>query len=369
MLIDLIVGARPNFIKISSIINSIDSQSVDDNKINYRLVHTGQHFDDNMSKFFFNDLELPEPDYFLHCGGGTHAEQTAKIMVEYEKILLDSLVDLVVVVGDVNSTMACAIVAKKLQVKVAHIEAGIRSYDSKMPEEINRLITDSISDIFFTTSRNANKNLALSGMKSTQIFFVGNTMIDTLLRNRKKFRKPIFWEQEGLLPGKYFVLTLHRPSNLLDNLFLLNILDIINDSCKGFKVIFPVHPRAQQLIQKYKNGLTNFYFIEPLCYLEFNFLVERSLGVITDSGGISEETTILGVPCITLRNNTERPETIDLGTNILVGNSINKLKLNINNIIEGNWKEGKIPELWDGLAGDRIVKIIKNYLKSDSKQR
>lgn len=359
MLIDLIVGARPNFIKISSIINAIDQLDDSEPKLSYRLVHTGQHFDENMSKFFFIDLGLPHPDIYLHCGGGTHAEQTAKIMIEYEKVLRGQPIDLVLVVGDVNSTMACAIVAKKLQFKVAHVESGIRSYDRNMPEEINRIITDSITDFFFTTSENANTNLVSDGISPENIFFVGNTMADTLINYRKKFKRPSFWDKLELSPGAYFVLTIHRPGNLADENLFLNILKIISINAGKFKIIFPVHPRTSKILKRKNFSLPNIYIVEPLSYLEFNYLVEHSVGVITDSGGISEETMLLDVPCITLRDTTERPETVDLGTNVLVGKSIKKLEASIKKIISGNWKKTHTPHLWDGNTGKRIIKAIR----------
>jgi len=358
MLIDLILGARPNFIKISSIINAINELDDSKTRLSYRLVHTGQHFDKNRSEFFFDDLGLPQPDIYLHCGGGTHAEQTAKIMIEYEKVLVDSPIDLVLVVGDVNSTMACAIVAKKLQFKVAHVESGIRSYDRSMPEEINRIITDSITDFFFTTSENANANLISIGIKPEKIFLVGNTMVDTLINYRDKFRNPSFWDELELSPKSYFVLTIHRPANLSDEELFLSILKVICINSEQFKIIFPAHPRTSRILENKKFSLPNLHIVKPLSYLEFNYLVENSMGVITDSGGISEETMILDIPCITLRNTTERPETVDVGTNVLVGNSTKKLEANIKKIISGNWKKSQIPQLWDGNTGRRIIKVI-----------
>ncbi len=360
MLIDLIVGARPNFIKISSIIIAINK--FDKKYFKYRLIHTGQHFDANMSEYFFNDLNLPKPDFNLNCGGGTHAEQTAKIMIEYEKILLNSNVDFVMVVGDVNSTLACTLVAKKMNIKVGHIEAGIRSNDRTMPEEINRVVTDSIADLFFTTSKNASKNLLSMGVDSKKIFFVGNTMIDTLINFKHLFKKPKIWNDLQLTAKKYFILTVHRPSNLSDNEYFKNLLKTISIEAQDFNIIFPVHPRTTRLLDRYTSTLKNFHIIEPLSYLEFNYLVEKSIGVITDSGGISEETTILNIPCITLRDSTERPETVSLGTNVIIGKSIKCLQKNINLIKKNSWKTTRVPQLWDGKSGERIVNILKDNL-------
>ena len=357
MKITIIAGARPNFVKIAPLISAIQTEQENNAFLEYRLVHTGQHYDKAMSGSFFEQLGITEPDVNLGCGGGTHSEQTAKIMVSFEKELIHNPCDLVIVVGDVNSTMACAIVAKKLNVKVAHIEAGIRSLDMEMPEEINRLITDSITDYFFTTSKYANENLDKSGVDKKNVFFVGNTMIDTLISNQHKFLKPPFFEEFSLVEKEYFVLTLHRPSNVDNKDYLTQLLLTLDESC-DVPIIFPVHPRTRQKIKEYGITLNSIIQVDPLSYLEFNYLVKHSKGVITDSGGITEETTVMQIPCITLRDSTERWETVYEGTNELVGENLELLRAKIKTIIDGNWKKGSVPELWDGKAGVRIISHI-----------
>ena len=367
MKIDIIAGARPNFMKIAPIIEQIKLAAQKGNNISYRLVHTGQHYDKNMSGSFFEQLGIPEPDINLGSGGGTQAEQTAVIMIGYEKLLLKDKPDLCLVVGDVTSTMACAIVAQKLYVKVAHVEGGIRSDDWSMPEEINRLVTDSITNYFFTTSEFANANLRKAGIEKHRIFFVGNTMIDTLLKNRNRFIKPLIWEQAKLKEKEYIVMTLHRPANVDESDKLRNLLLEIINSSNNLPLIFPVHPRTAKIIKSSMNGSTiinqqlstnNLYLIEPLSYLEFNYLVEKAKAVITDSGGITEETTVMGVPCMTLRDNTERPETISIGTNELLGTDPKAIKPAMRKLFSDQWKKGKIPELWDGKASERIVRHL-----------
>ncbi len=365
MLIDIIAGARPNFMKIAPIIEQIKIAQSNSKNINYRLVHTGQHYDKNMSDSFFEQLGIPMPDVNLGAGGGTQAEQTASIMIGYEKLLMDKKSDLCLVVGDVTSTMACAIVAQKMHVKVAHVEAGIRSGDWTMPEEINRLATDSITNYFFTTSEVANTNLRNSGVTNDRIFFVGNTMIDTLLKNKSKFIKPSIWEEAKLEEKKYFMLTLHRPANVDQENQLKDLLDQIVIHSKGLPIIFPVHPRTAKILRSIGITANNVHFIEPLSYLEFNYLVEKSFAVITDSGGITEETTVMAVPCITLRENTERPETITIGTNELIGTNPNAIRPALEKLFAGNWKKGGIPELWDGNTGSRIVKHLLELYKVD----
>lgn len=355
MLIDIIAGARPNFMKIAPIIHAIQKHQNEGNGIYYRLVHTGQHYDKNMSESFFEQLSIPIPDYNLGAGGGTQAEQTAAIMIGYEKLVLKEKPNLCLVVGDVTSSMACAITAKKLQVKVAHVEAGIRSGDWSMPEEVNRIVTDSITNYFFTTTKFANDNLIKNGIDTNQIFWVGNTMIDTLIKQRKNFLKPEIWDKIGLIERNYIVMTLHRPSNVDDDENIQKILSEIVKHSEGVPLIFPVHPRTSNVISKFKINYSNLYLIKPLSYLEFNYLVERSKAVITDSGGITEETTVLGVPCVTLRNNTERPETVTIGTNELIGTNPNSIAPALKILFDGNWKKGSIPELWDGQTGTRIV--------------
>lgn len=366
MNITIIAGARPNFIKIAPIIGAIKRQNevgkmlkAEDKIINYRLVHTGQHYDMNMSDAFFRDLNIPVPNINLGCGGGSQAEQTAAIMISFERELIANPADLVIVVGDVTSTMACSIVAKKLNTKVAHIEAGIRSYDMTMPEEINRMVTDCLADYFFTTTEIAKQNLMKVGISEERIFFVGNVMIDTLLANRNRFVKPKIWDFLNLTKGNYLVITLHRPSNVDGEQKLKTMLDAIIKASRGIPVIFPVHPRTAKIIQSLSLSPSEFLkFVEPLGYLEFNYLVENSMAVITDSGGITEETTILRIPCITIRDNTERPETIEIGTNELIGTKPSSIKPAMDKLFEGKWKKGGTPELWDGKAADRIVERL-----------
>ena len=358
MKITLVAGARPNFMKIAPIIRAIDESNHQKSKrISYRLVHTGQHYDEKLSNVFFKELGLPEPDINLGVGSGTQAEQTARIMVEFEKDLLQHPTDLVIVVGDVTSTMACAIVAKKMDTRVAHVEGGIRSFDMSMPEEVNRMVTDSIADYFFTTSEFANENLKRTGIESSRIFFVGNTMIDSLYHSMDKLKRPDILKA---VPGDqgYYVLTLHRPSNVDDSDKLHKILQTINKCVNGKPVIFPVHPRTLKNMNSISDELENIRTAEPLSYFEFIFLLKSATGVITDSGGIQEETTVLGIPCITLRSNTERPETISMGTNELIGDDLKKLGEALNKIASGAWKKGGLPEFWDGSASKRIVDIL-----------
>lgn len=358
MLIDIIAGARPNFMKIAPIIDAIHKAQKTGRNIQYRLIHTGQHYDRNMSGSFFEQLNIPRPDVNLGAGGGTQAEQTAAIMTGYEQLLMQNKPDICMVVGDVTSTMACAIVAQKMIVKVAHVEGGIRSGDWTMPEEINRIVTDSITNYFYTTSKIANQNLKNLGIKDNQIFFVGNTMIDTLLKHRSNFRKPAIWDEVGLLTGKFIIMTLHRPSNVDEEPKLKELLQTIIGHSQGLPLIFPVHPRTRLILDQLKMRESNLYLIEPLGYLEFNYLVERSKAVITDSGGITEETTVMGIPCMTLRENTERPETITIGTNELIGTNPIAIIKAMEKLFAGKWKKGTIPERWDGKSAERIVDIL-----------
>lgn len=362
MLIDIIAGARPNFMKIAPITHAIQKAQESGENIKFRLIHTGQHYDKNMSDAFFEQLNIPRPDMNLGGGGGSQAEQTAAIMIGYEKLLLEKKSDLCLVVGDVTSTMACAITAQKLLVNVAHVEAGIRSGDWTMPEEINRMVTDSISNYFFTTTEIANNNLRKAGIEEERIIWVGNTMIDTLLKNRDRFLKPAIWDKVGLKEGNYLIMTLHRPSNVDEEYKLKELLSEIIHHSNGLPLVFPVHPRTAKVIQGLGIEYSNLYFIEPLGYLEFNYLVERAKAVITDSGGITEETTVMGIPCMTLRDNTERPETITIGTNELIGTNPKAIGPAMKTLFDGNWKKGAIPELWDGKTSERIVsKLIQIY--------
>ena len=360
MKIDLIAGARPNFMKIAPIIDAIHKAQMEGKNIDYRLVHTGQHYDKNMSDSFFEQLSIPHPHVNLGAGGGTQAEQTAAIMIGYEKLLAEEKTDVCLVVGDVTSTMACAIVAQKAHIKVAHVEGGIRSGDWTMPEEINRMVTDSITNYFFTTSEIANENLKKTGVNEQNIYWVGNTMIDTLLKHRPRFIKPPFFDDLNLSQGQYVVMTLHRPANVdEESKFRLMLTNILKGVGK-WPIIFPVHPRTAKLIDKVLAGNTTdrLHLVAPLSYLEFNYLVERSGLVITDSGGITEETTVMGIPCITLRDNTERPETVTIGTNLLAGTDPEKILHYLNAFFKGTPKQGKIPEKWDGKTSERIVDIL-----------
>ncbi|RED48926.1 non-hydrolyzing UDP-N-acetylglucosamine 2-epimerase [Seonamhaeicola aphaedonensis] len=355
MTITIVAGARPNFMKIAPIISAIQNKKSLGININFRLVHTGQHYDKNLSDTFFDELNIPIPDVNLDVKSGTQAEQTAAIMIDFEKELKNNPCDLVMVVGDVTSTMACTIVAKKAGIKVAHIEAGIRSGDINMPEEINRIVTDSLTDYFFTTSEYANRNLKQLGVPENNIFFVGNVMIDTLLKNKSRFKKPEIWDTLKLEEKKYLVITLHRPSNVDEQNQLRSLISQVVDLAKNLPVIFPVHPRTQKILNGLNLKFKNLHLINPLGYLEFNYLVKNSFGVLTDSGGITEETTVMNIPCITLRDSTERPETCEIGTNVLVGNDSEKLSLAFNRLLSENWKKGGTPELWDGKAAERIV--------------
>ncbi len=357
----IVAGARPNFMKIAPILDELKKQD----QLLYALVHTGQHYDKMMSENFFVQLGIPFPDVNLEAGGGTQAEQTAAIMIKFEKYLSENPCDLVMVVGDVTSTLACSIVAKKMNCKVAHIEGGIRSGDFTMPEEINRIVTDSISDYFFTTTLSAGKNLEREGKSSEQIFFVGNTMIDTLLKHESSFRQPDFWQQHKLEKGHYFVLTLHRPSNVDDKQQLLGILKSLQAGAHGKKIVFPLHPRTRKNMENFGIELhsESIVLVEPQAYLEFNYLVKNALGVITDSGGVTEETTVMGIPCITLRSTTERPETCTIGTNELVGSNPTAIEQNVDRMARGVWKKGGIPERWDGKTAQRIVNKLNELLQ------
>ena len=415
MLITLIAGARPNFMKIAPLIKAIQKAAAQGHDIRHRLVHTGQHYDKNMSDTFFEELGIPMPDVNLGCGGGTQAEQTANIMMAFEKDLLANPTDLVLVVGDVTSTMACSIVAKKLNTKVCHVEAGIRSWDLTMPEEINRMVTDALADYMFTTSEIANKNLVLQGAcleaKGTEneckveslkfkgdetskaenpasgliassshrlpeesytfervkqrVWYVGNVMIDTLLANRSRFRKPEVYDALCLEEKQYVVMTMHRPANVDEEAHLKALMEQIITNVHGLPIIFPIHPRTAKIFynlwgneEQLKALFPNLHIVDPMGYLEFNYLVERAKAVVTDSGGITEETTVMGVPCITLRDNTERPETCTVGTNMLIGTKPEAIKPALDKLFAGEWKQGAIPALWDGHTADRIVEIL-----------
>ena len=443
-----VVGARPNFMKIAPIIRAIatynNSYHLSPITLHHLLVHTGQHYDYEMSKVFFKDLELPEPDIYLGVGSGTHAEQTGKVMIEFEKVLFKERPDLVIVVGDVNSTLACALAAsktyysKKLGVNsgkvdavkneqisvnnltnsknpinainargyrplIAHVEAGLRSFDRTMPEEINRLLTDQISDFLFAPSPDADENLKKEGIPEDKIFLVGNVMVDSLLHNLAKAKKSSILKRLGLqkelstdncllptaycllptaycllpsayclLPSAYCLLTLHRPSNVDDKDSFLRIINALTEISKHIPIIFPIHPRTRKQIEAFgfepyfvnltnnQSPITNnrIYLVDPLGYLDFLNLMMHSTFVMTDSGGIQEETTVLGIPCLTLRDTTERPITISQGTNVLVWNDTQKIIDEAFKILDRKGKTGNHPELWDGKAAERIVEVL-----------
>lgn len=359
--IDLIAGARPNFMKIAPIIDAIGGARARGGTLGYRLVHTGQHYDRAMSGEFFAQLGLPDPHINLETGSGTAAQQTAAIMIRYEEALALQKADLCLVVGDVTSTMACAIVARKMGVPVAHVEGGIRSGDWTMPEEVNRVVTDSITNWFFTTSTTAGDNLRKAGVEDDRIFFVGNTMIDTLLKQMPHFRPPDFWDALGLIKRGYCVVTLHRPGNVDGEVQLRQLLTAITEHSAGVPFVFPVHPRTAARMKEI-GALPRMHYVDPLGYREFNYLVQHAKGVITDSGGVTEETTVMGVPCLTLRDNTERPETVSIGTNELIGTNPANLGPALARLMAGEWKKGCIPERWDGRAGERIVAELERLL-------
>lgn len=360
----LVCGARPNFMKIAPVIKAMRRHG----GLSHYLVHTGQHYDEKMSGSFFTDLGIPEPDVDLGVGSGSHAVQTAKIMVEFEKVCEREMPDMIVVVGDVNSTMACAIVAKKLWIPVAHIEGGLRSGDMRMPEEINRLVTDSISDLFFTTDPDANANLKREGVTEERIHFSGNVMIDTLLENVERAEKESdILSRLNLKPKEYAFLTLHRPSNVDDPEVLKGLLGAMSYIQDRVKLVFPVHPRTLARIDAFGlrpvlDAMMNTIVLDPLSYFDMLQVNRNARLALTDSGGLQEETTVFGVPCITLRENTERPVTVQVGTSELAGNDPEKIRDCVDRILAGTWKKGGIPEGWDGKASERIVATMESYL-------
>jgi len=359
----LVCGARPNFMKVAPIIEAMKGSS----SIKPYLVHTGQHYDEKMSKSFFDLLHIPKPDVDLEVGSGTHAEQTGKVMVEFEKVCQKINPDLVLVVGDVNSTMACTIAAKKLWIPVAHVEAGLRSWDMKMPEEVNRVVTDALCDLFFTTDPDANLNLDKVGVDKNKVHFAGNVMIDTLLANVELAKNDPILETMGVKPKQYAFLTMHRPSNVDDKIVLGRLMDAFNYTQKKIPIVFPAHPRTVKMINEFGFGdllksMTELKICEPLNYHQMLKLNQNSLFALTDSGGLQEETTVLGIPCITMRHNTERPTTVEVGTSEVVGNDPEKIKAAVDRILAGKWKKGGIPEGWDGKAGVRIVKELERFL-------
>jgi UDP-N-acetylglucosamine 2-epimerase (non-hydrolysing) len=354
-----VAGARPNFMKVAPVIRALDARGAMS-----ILVHTGQHYDDAMSAAFFTDLGLPEPDVHLEVGSGSHAAQTARIMERIEPVLLEHRPDLTAVVGDVNSTIAAALVCAKLGLPVAHVEAGLRSFDRTMPEEVNRVLTDQVSDLLFITSPEAEDNLIAEGVARSKIHFVGNPMIDSLESHRERARSSTALHTLGVTPGGYGLVTLHRPSNVDDPQIFRGILDALLDVAGQVPLVFPAHPRTVKMIGEFGlgsavsgSGLT---VVEPLGYLDFLHLMANARIVLTDSGGIQEETTILGVPCMTLRWNTERPITVELGTNRLVGTDPEAIRREARSVLAAPMPSGARPPLWDGKAGDRIADIIVN---------
>lgn len=357
-LFTLVAGARPNFMKIAPIVHALQKKQSEGVDVKFRLVHTGQHYDQNMSGAFFEQLNIPAPDANLGGGGGSQAEQTASILVAFEKELMAHRPNVVLVVGDVTSTLACSITAKKLQIDVAHVEAGIRSGDLSMPEEINRMVTDAITDHFFTTTEIANANLRQAGIAEEKIHWVGNTMIDTLIAQKPNFKKPVGCPFDDLEPRNYLVMTLHRPANVDQEDSLRELMEAILEGSAGLPLVFPVHPRTAKNIAGLGISAPNLHLVDPLGYLEFNYLVQHAKGIITDSGGITEESAVMNVPCITLRDSTERPETIHLGTNELVSTDPKNLKPYLDQLLRGSWKQYQGIPLWDGKAASRIVEVL-----------
>ncbi len=358
-----VVGARPNFMKIAPIHRAFQKYK---NSVQHLICHTGQHYDEKMSKVFFDDLELPKPDFYLGVGSGSHAEQTAKVMMEFEKVLLEEKPDMILVVGDVNSTIACSLTAAKLHIKVVHVEAGLRSFDRKMPEEVNRVLTDAISDYLFVTEKSGLENLKNEGVDDSKVFFVGNVMIDSLVYYLGKTNGRTVLSDFGLEPQNYLLVTLHRPSNVDSKEQLTKLIGMLERLSGERKVIFPIHPRTRKNLNDYNllnEDNKNLILTDPIGYIDFLTLTKNAELILTDSGGIQEESTYLGVQCITLRTSTERPITVEVGTNQLLGNDLNKAEQTALEVLNGKKKEGKIPELWDGKAAERIASILVDKLK------
>lgn len=358
MKIITVAGARPNFIKIAPLNRAFKKRA---DKFNHLICHTGQHFDKNMSKIFFDELEMPEPDFNLGVGGGTHADQTARIMIEFEKIMNQEKPDLILVPGDVNSTLACSVVASKMGIPIGHVEAGLRSFDRSMPEEINRIVTDVLSDLLFVSEESGLVNLKNEGVADEKVHFVGNIMIDSLVHFLPSIEQSNILTKHQLTPSEYTLLTFHRPSNVDDKASLTNLVGMLNRLAGQTRLVFPVHPRTRKNLEEY--GLLNeldqdILLLDPMGYMDFLALTQSSRLVITDSGGIQEETTFLGVQCITVRDSTERPVTVTEGTNQLIGIDLNKVEEAAEEVLAGKIKKGKIPKLWDGKTAERIVRIL-----------
>lgn len=357
----IIVGTRPNFIKVAPLLIQLKNSK----KYKTVLIHSGQHYDYYMSKVFFDELNINPPDHYLNIGSGSQGYQTAEIMKSIEVVLTENKPDLMIVVGDVNTTMAASIVAAKLYIKIAHIESGLRSYDKKMPEEINRIITDSISNYLFTHSRGADKNLISEGIPKDKIFFVGNIMIDTIINNLEKIQSREKYREFNLNRKDFILLTMHRPSNVDNEEVFRSIAGALEEIAKNMKIVFPIHPRTVKMAEKLNIKLSkikNLKIINPLSYIDLLSMENDSRCIITDSGGIQEESTFLNVPCFTIRENTERPITIDIGSNILVGTKTKDIVSNVENCLNGNCKQGNIPELWDGSTSKRIIEVINHEI-------
>lgn len=351
-----VVGARPNFMKVAPVMAAIRQRS----SLDQMLVHTGQHYDANMSEIFFQQLGMPRPDVNLEVGSGSHTVQTANVMIRFEETVLQHKPDLVLVYGDVNSTVAAALVCSKHGIQIGHVEAGLRSGDRRMPEEINRLVTDQISDLLFTPSLDGNENLAREGIPAEKIHCVGNVMIDTLVRLLPQAKMPAIGVEE-----RYVLVTLHRPSNVDDADTLRSIVETLSQISRELQIIFPIHPRTRRRIAEFELDLPahgRLLLTEPLGYLEFLALQRHATAVVTDSGGIQEETTYLGVPCLTVRENTERPITCEIGTNVLCGRDMDSVRREVARIIRGEKRRGTVPPLWDGHAGERVAKILVEQL-------
>ena len=376
-----VVGARPNFMKMAPVHKEFEKLSAIQSScwegsgqkshqeagqaVEHLICHTGQHYDEKMSKVFFTDLELPQPDFYLGVGSGSHAEQTAKVMIEFEKVLIREKPDLVIVYGDVNSTVACSLVAAKMGVKIAHVESGLRSFDRTMPEEINRIVTDHLSDYLFVTEKSGIENLRREGISEDNIFFVGNTMIDSLVTYLPQAERSTVLKLYNVRPSNYILVTLHRPTNVDDIENVEHIIRLLNKLAEKRKIIFPVHPRTKTVLDRLNsvpadmlNISPNLILTDPIGYIDFLCLMKNAEFVITDSGGIQEETTFLNVQCITVRENTERPVTVDIGTNYLIGTNLKRLEETAIHILDGKIKNGKIPLYWDGSTSQRVVETL-----------